>query len=144
MNHVITIGGLQLLFEPLKYSFPTAPKLRDPIAITAKVKTPFSETTAEHLCIPFADLVIFRNKLKRFLQRDDEGVVSLNVLMPSLDITFISRAGDRVMADIRLSPDLRLERHMFDFDLTWNEVSQIGKDFDLLLVSLPLNAKPQQ
>ena len=43
------------------------------------------------------------------------------------------------MVDIRLSPDLRLERHMYDFELTWNEVSQIGRDFDLLLVSLPLN-----
>lgn len=139
MNTIITIGGLQLSFAPLKYSFPTAPKLRDPIAITAKVRTPFSETTAERLCIPFADLVIFRNKLKRFLRREDDGVVSLSVLMPSLDITFISRTGDRVMADIRLSPDLRLERHMYDFELTWNEVSRIGQEFDLLLVSLPLN-----
>jgi len=61
------------------------------------------------------------------------------VLMPSFDITFISRTGERVMTDIRLSPDLRLERHMYDFDLTWTEVSRIAHDFDLLLVSLPLN-----
>ena len=139
MNHEITIGGLRLSFEPMKYSFPTAPALRDPIAITAKIQTPFSETTAEHLCIPFADLVTFRNKIKTFLRKEDDGVVSLSVLMPSLDITFISRTGERVMADIRLSPDLRLERHMYDFELTWNEVSRIGYDFDLLLVSLPLN-----
>ena len=45
------------------------------------------------------------------------------------------------MADIRISPDLRLERHMFDFELTWNEVALIGSDFDLLLISLPLNEK---
>jgi len=139
MNHEITIGGLRLCFEPMKYSFPTAPPLRDPIAITAKIKTPFSETTVEHLCIPFSDLVNFRNKIKRFLRKEDDGVVSLSVLMPSFDITFISRTGERVMTDIRLSPDLRLERHMYDFDLTWTEVSRIAHDFDLLLVSLPLN-----
>jgi hypothetical protein len=141
MNHEIAVGGLKLLFEPLKYSFPTSPKLRDPIAISATIKTPFSETTAEHLCIPFSDLVAFRNRIKKFLRKEDDGVVSLSVLMPSLDITFISRTGERVMADVRLSPDLRLERHMYDFELTWNEVIQIGRDFDLLLVSLPLNEK---
>ena len=139
MNHEIAIGGLRLLFKPMKYSFPTAPALRDPIAITAKIQTPFSETAAEHLCIPFSELVNFRNKIKKFLRKEDDGVVSLSVLMPSFDITFISRTGGRVMADIRLSPDLRLERHMYDFELTWNEVSRIGYDFDLLLVSLPLN-----
>lgn len=141
MTQQITIGGLQLSFEKMNYSFPTAPKLLDPISITAKIKTPFSETTSEGLCIPFAELVSFRNRLKKFLRREDEGIVSLSVLMPSLDITFISRTGDRIMADIRLSPDLRLERHMYDFELTWNEVSQIGFEFDLLLLSLPLTEK---
>lgn len=141
MNHEISIGGLKLSFEPLKYSFPTSPKLRDPIAITATIKTPFSEVSAERLCIPFSDLISFRNRIKKFLRREDDGIVSLSVLMPSLDITFISRTGERVMADIRISPDLRLERHMFDFELTWNEVALIGSDFDLLLISLPLNEK---
>ncbi len=138
MKHELTIAGLTLRFEPLVYSFPSSPRLRDPIAITATIKTPFSETTAEGLCIPFTELVAFRKRLMKFLRREDEGVVSLSVLMPSLDITFISRTGERVMSDIRLSPDLRLERHMYDFELTWNEVGQIGRNFDLLLVSLPL------
>ena len=141
MNHQITIGGLNLSFEPSKYSFPTSPKLRDPIAITAVIKTPFSETSAERLCISYSDLVTFRNKIQKFLRREDAGVVSLSVLMPSLDITFIFRTGGRILADIRVSPDLRLERHMYDFELTWNEVAQIARDFDLLLVSLPLHEK---
>lgn len=130
----IILGPLSLDIAPL------LPPRRKPasslFSLSASVASPFSSASVENLCIDLRDAVTFRRRLRRFLSREDEGAVALQFALPHFDISLASRFQDSVAAEIRISPDLRSERHTYEFESTFPEVSAFADAWDLALLSL--------
>ena len=108
------------------------------VALSATVATPFSSAIVENLVCDFGDLLAFRRKLRRFVQKLDEGVVAMHVLMPMFDLALIMTSHGSVRTEIRLSSEVRYERHMYDFESTLEEALDFARMLDHALVSLPL------
>ncbi len=64
----------------------------------------------------------------------------MHSLMPLFDLALTTTLKETVHTEIRLSSDVRFERHLYDFESTFAEVSQFARDFDYALLSLPLEA----
>ena len=114
------------------------------VILSATVNTPFSSAKVEDLVCGFSDLLALRIRLRRFLADSDDGVASLQALMPMFDVAFLATHYDAVRIEIRLSSDVRFERHMFDFESSVEEVDAFSRELDCALLSLALDKEPNQ
>ena len=138
MPYKLSLGPLQLSFQLLGRRSTG----RESVALTAVVSTPYSSATVENLVCDYGDLVTFRSRLRQFVLRADEGVAAMHLLMPMFDLALIATLQETVRAEVRLSSDIRSERHMFDFESSFEEAAEFAHGLDYILVSLPLGVTP--
>ena len=134
MPQHVTLGPLQLSMTLLKRSIPGP----ESVSMTVVVSTPYSSATIENVLCELSDLINFRFRLHRFIQQTDEGVASMHVLMPMFDLAFTATLKNSVHTEIRMSSDFRFERHIYNFESTFEEVSRFVDEFTCSLVSLSL------
>lgn len=132
MAEQLTFGPLRLSFTLLKSPSPG----RQPATLSAAVVTPYSSAAVENLLCDFGDLLAFRARLRKFIEQEDEGIAAMHVLMPMFDMAIIATLHGTARAEIRLSSNVRSERHMYDFECTIEEVHAFTERLDLALVSL--------
>ena len=137
MKHALSLGGLSLEAELLPSYIPRGGEVRDWVVLNVAVQTPYSRCVSEKLLLSLRDLLKFRGRLSEFLRRGKFRAVALETLMPSFDMMFTLRPGERVLLEVRLSPEIRLERHMYDFDLTLPEVESFSRALEAMILSFP-------
>jgi hypothetical protein len=134
MTHKINFGPLTLSLRLLRSVAPGPQS----VGLSAAVATPYSTAKVEDLVCGYGDVVALRKRIRKFLSGSDDGVASLQVLMPLFDVAFLATRYEKVRIEVRLSSDVRFERHMFDFECSVEEVAAFARELDCALLSLAL------
>ena len=137
MEHSLAIGGLRLGIELCPSFIPRNETTRDWVHLSPRITTPYSRSSADKLLLSLPDLLSFRKRLYRFLREGEFKAIAMQSLMPSFDMIFTLRPGKRILLEVRLSPEIRLERHMYDFDVTCSEVECFCRSLDTAILSFP-------
>ena len=137
MKHAITIAGLVIEVELWPSFIPQQGPIQDWIKMDCSVKTPYSECHLEALLLPLKEWITFRSRLKELIARNFYKGISINSLMPSFDIIVTSLISERFLLEVQLSPDVRLERHMYNFEVSRTEIEQFMKLVEYSILSFP-------
>jgi hypothetical protein len=136
MNASITFGLFNLQLVLLQQPFQKR-SLKAMLGVKATVTSAFSEVTADNLCLELQDFLAFRKRLHKFIQGKDSSV-GWHTLMPMFDLSLTSPYEDYVHAEVRISPNIRGERHFYDFDTTIPDVREFSRCIDVALLDITL------
>ncbi len=137
MKHAIRIAGLVIELELWPSFIPQRGPVQDWIKMDSSVKTPYSEYHLENLLLPLKEWIAFRNRLKELIAGNLHKGISMNSSMPSFGIIITSRISERFLLEVQLSSDVRLERHVYNFEVSRTEIEQFMKSVEYSILSLP-------
>lgn len=106
------------------------------LALSANVATPASSSEVEGLVVDYGDILKFQRRLQVFLTQENPPSLALRVGLPHFDLTFTR--DHAISAEVRLSPDLRAEWHVYRFSPSRTEVRAFTQTLEVILVSAPL------
>jgi len=111
------------------------------LAVTAVCRTQGSMVQIQGPYLHVSDILRWSQECESLLSRAHD-TVTLWAVEPELHLQLTVR-GDSVRAEVRLSPDLARQEHLYRFEVGWDEIEVFLESLQRLIVTYPQKGTPK-
>jgi hypothetical protein len=135
------LGGLRAWVQGRQYPWENGYWDGNRLAITVLCRAQNSEVRIQGPYLHVGDILRWSQECESLLSKASD-TVTLWAVEPELNI-HLSARGDQVRAEVRISPNLANQEHLYRFEVGWDEVEVFLEALQRLLVTYPQRGAAQ-
>jgi len=136
----LSLGGFHVWIQGRQYPWEDCYWDGNRLAVTAVCAARGSEVRVQAPCLHVSDIIRWSQECEALLSNARESV-TLWAMEPELHLQ-LGRRGERVRAQISVSPDIGSQEHLFRFEVGWDELELFLEGLHRLIATYPQRGEP--